>query len=146
MQHSTSCLTKCEDTLYRNLKDHLPEIALAHHNTAFNSAMKCTPFEAMYGLRAKTITEAGASPRLHITAEEGTELTGLQEPDYNKWKSTILKIILQTSRAVSQVNCNGTSAWMRTTWANQVESYMTSLWNKAIRFISINHLLNKKWS
>jgi hypothetical protein len=93
-----------------NRYDHLPEIALAHHNTAFNSAMKCTPFEAMYGLRAKTITEAGASPRLHITAEEGTGLTGLQEPDYNKWKSTILKIILQTSRAVSQVNCNGTSA------------------------------------
>jgi hypothetical protein len=69
MQHLTSCLTKCEDTLYRNLKDHLPAIALANHNTAFNSAMKCTPLEAMYGLRAKTITEAGASPRLHITAE-----------------------------------------------------------------------------
>ena len=75
MQHSTSCLTKCEDTLYRNLKDHLPAIALAHHNTAFNSAMKYTPFEAMYGLRAKTITEAETSLRLHITAEEGTGLT-----------------------------------------------------------------------
>jgi hypothetical protein len=35
---------------------------------------------------------------------------------------------------------------MRKTWANQVESYLTSLWNKAVRFISINHLLNKKWS
>ena len=46
--------------------------------------MKCTPFEAMYGLRAKTITEAEASLRLHITAEEGTGLTGLQEPGY-KW-------------------------------------------------------------
>ncbi len=65
--------------------DHLPSIALAHYNTAFNSAMKCTPFEAMYGLIAKTITEAGASPRLHITAEEGTGLTGLQGPGYNKW-------------------------------------------------------------
>jgi hypothetical protein len=43
--------------------------------------MKCTPFEAVYGLRAKAITEAGASPRLHITAEEDTGLTGLQEPD-----------------------------------------------------------------
>ncbi len=48
MQHLTSCLTKCEDTLYRNWKDHLPAIALAHCNIAFNSAMKCTPFEAMY--------------------------------------------------------------------------------------------------
>jgi hypothetical protein len=74
-----------------NLKNQLPEIALAHHNTAFNSAMKCTLFEAMYGLRAKTITEAGASPRLHITAEEGTELTGLQEPDYNKWNQPFSK-------------------------------------------------------
>ncbi len=81
MQHLTSCLTKCEDTLYRNLKDHLPSIALTHYHTAFNSAMKCTPFEAMYGLRAKTITEAGASPRLHITAKKRTGLTGLQEPD-----------------------------------------------------------------
>ena len=82
------------------MKDHLPEIALAHHNTAFNSAMKCTLFEAMYGLRAKTITEAGASPRLHITAEEGTGLTGLQEPDYNKWKSTISQS-LQACRTIS---------------------------------------------
>jgi len=53
--------------------------------------MKCTPFEAMYGLRANTITEAGASPRLHITAEEGTGLTGLQEPDYNKWNQPFSK-------------------------------------------------------
>ena len=53
--------------------------------------MKCTPFEAMYGLRAKTITEAEASLRLHITAEEGTGLTGLQEPDYNKWNQPFSK-------------------------------------------------------
>jgi hypothetical protein len=53
--------------------------------------MKCTPFEAIYGLRAKTITETGASPRLHITAEEGTGLTGLQEPDYNKWNQPFSK-------------------------------------------------------
>ncbi len=54
--------------------------------------MKCTPFEAMYGFRAKTITDAEASPRLHITAEEGTGLTGLQEPpDYNKWNQPFSK-------------------------------------------------------
>jgi hypothetical protein len=52
--------------------------------------MKCTPFEAMYGFRAKTITEAGASPRLHITAEEGTWLTRLQEPGY-KWNQPFSK-------------------------------------------------------
>ena len=91
MQHLTNCLTKREDTLYRNLKDHLPSIALAHYHTAFNSAMKYTPFEAMYGLRAKTMTETGTSPRLHITAEEGTGLTGLQEPDYNKWNQPFSK-------------------------------------------------------
>ncbi len=60
------------------MKGHLHVIALARYNIAFNSAMKCTPFEAMYGLRAKTTTEAEASLRLHITAEEGTGLTGLQ--------------------------------------------------------------------
>ena len=70
--------------MYQNVKDHLPAIALAHYNIAFNSAMKCTPFEALYGFRAITITEAEASPRLHITAEEGTWLTRLQEPGY-KW-------------------------------------------------------------
>ena len=47
----------------------------------------------MYGFRAKTITEAGASPRLHITAEEGTGLTGLQEPDYNKFAEQLAKSI-----------------------------------------------------
>ncbi len=61
------------------MKDHLHVIALAHYNIAFNSAMKCTPFEARYGLR------------LHITAEEGTGLTGLQEPDYNKWNQPFAK-------------------------------------------------------
>ena len=72
------------------MKDHLHVIALAHYNIAFNSAMKCTPFEAMYGFRAITITEAGASPRLHITAEEGTWLTRLQEPGY-KWNQPFSK-------------------------------------------------------
>jgi hypothetical protein len=91
MQHLTSCVTKCEDTLYRNLKDLLPAIALSHYNTAFNSAMKCTPFEAMYDLRARTMTEARASPRPQITAEEGTGLTGLQEPGYNKWNQPFSK-------------------------------------------------------
>ena len=71
MQHLTSCLTKCDDTQYRNVKDYLPAIAFAH-NTAFNSAINCTPFEAGHGLRARTITEARASPRLQIT--RGAEL------------------------------------------------------------------------
>ena len=30
MQHLTSCLTKCDDTQYRNVKDYLPAIAFAH--------------------------------------------------------------------------------------------------------------------
>jgi hypothetical protein len=45
MQHLTSCLMKCDDAQYRNVKDYLPAIAFAH-NTAFNSAINCTPFEA----------------------------------------------------------------------------------------------------
>ncbi len=51
-------------------------------NTAFNSAINCTPIEAGHGWRARTITEARASPRLQITAKEGIE------PDH-KWESTI---------------------------------------------------------
>ena len=66
------------------MKDFLPAIAFAH-NTAFNSAINCTPFEAGHGLRAKTITEARASPRLQITAEEGTDI---QEPD-TTWENSI---------------------------------------------------------
>ncbi len=85
MQHLTSCLTKCDDTQYQNLKVYIQAIAFAH-NTAFNSAINCTPFEAGHGVRARTITEARASPRLQITAEESTDL---QEPDNNKWESTI---------------------------------------------------------
>ena len=55
------------------MKDNLHAIALAH-NTAFNSAITCTAFEAEHGLRARTITKAQASTRLQITAEEGIEL------------------------------------------------------------------------
>jgi transposase InsO family protein len=84
MQHLTSCLTKCDDTQYRNLKDYIQAIAFAH-NSVFNSAINCTPFEVGHDLRARTITEARASPRLQITAEEGIEL---QEPDH-KWESTM---------------------------------------------------------
>jgi hypothetical protein len=84
MQHLTGCLTKCDDNQYKNIRDYLPAIAFAH-NSAFNSVINCSPFEAGHGLRARTITEARASPRLQITPERGT---GLQEPD-EKWESTI---------------------------------------------------------
>ena len=84
MQHLNGCLTKCDDAQYKNMKDFLPAIAFAH-NTAFNSAIKCTPFETGHGLRAKTITEARANPRLQITAEEGTDI---QEPD-STWEKSI---------------------------------------------------------
>ena len=84
MQHLNGCLTKCDDAQYKNMKDFLPAIAFAH-NTAFNSAINCTPFEAGHGLRAKTITEARANPRLQITAEEGTDI---QEPD-SAWEKSV---------------------------------------------------------
>ncbi len=41
--------------------------------------------EARHGLRAKTITEARANPRLQIIAEEGTDI---QEPD-TTWENSI---------------------------------------------------------
>jgi transposase InsO family protein len=88
MQHLNGCLMKCDDSQYKNMKDFLPAIAFAH-NTAFNSAIDCTPFEAGHGLRAKTFTEARANPRLQITAEEGT---GIQEPDTTWEKSVFPKV------------------------------------------------------
>jgi hypothetical protein len=57
MQHLNACLSKCDDSQYKNMRDFFPAIAFAH-STAFNSAINCTPFEAGHGLRAKTITEA----------------------------------------------------------------------------------------
>jgi transposase InsO family protein len=45
MQHLTGCLTKCDDTQYKNIRDYLPAIAFAH-NSAFNSVINCSPFEA----------------------------------------------------------------------------------------------------
>ena len=78
-------------------KDYLPAIAFAH-NTAFNSAINCTPFEASHGLRARTITEARAPPRLQITAEGGT---GLQEPDH-KWESTILNKVCKLAERLAE--------------------------------------------
>jgi hypothetical protein len=60
MQHLNACLSKCDDSQYKNI--------------VFNSAINCTPFEAGHGLRAKAITEARVNPRLQINAEEGTDI------------------------------------------------------------------------
>ena len=79
------------------MKDYLPAIAFAH-NTAFNSAIKCTPFEAGHGLRARTITEARASPRQQKTAEEGT---GLQEPDHKR-ESTIFNKVCKLAERLAE--------------------------------------------
>jgi transposase InsO family protein len=68
MQHLNGCLIKCDDNQYNNMQDYLPAIAFAH-NTAFNSAINCTPFETRHDLQARTITEARAGPRLQIVAE-----------------------------------------------------------------------------
>ncbi len=96
MQHLNGCLTKCDDTQYNNMKDYLPAIAFAH-NTAFNSAINCTPFEAGHGLRARTITEARAGPRLQIIAEGGMDLT---EADKN-WEKTIFPKVLKLAERLA---------------------------------------------
>jgi hypothetical protein len=85
-------------TQYRNLKVYIQAVAFAH-NTAFNSAINCTPFEAGHGLRARTITEARASPRQQITAEEGIEL---QEPDNNKWELTIFYKVCKLAERLAE--------------------------------------------
>jgi hypothetical protein len=69
MQHLTGCLTKCDDTQYKNIRDYLPAIAFAH-NTAFNSVINCSPFEAGHGLakspnnyRNQSLTQATDNTR-----------------------------------------------------------------------------------
>jgi hypothetical protein len=98
MQHLNGCLTKCDDTQYNNNKDYLPAIAFAH-NTAFNSAINYTPFEAGHGLQARTITEARAGPRLQIIAEGGMDLT---EADKNWEKSIFLKVLKLAERLATE--------------------------------------------
>jgi hypothetical protein len=79
------------------LKDYIQAIAFVH-NTAFNSAINCTPFEAGHDLRARTITETRASPRLQITAEEDIEL---REPDH-KWESTIFHKVCKLAERLAE--------------------------------------------
>lgn len=98
MQLLNACLTKCDDSQYKNVKDYLPAIAFAH-NTTFHSAINCTPFEAGHGLRARTITEARASPRLQIIAEGGRDL---QEQDIQWEKSLFPKICKLAERLASE--------------------------------------------
>ncbi len=108
MQHLNGCLTKCDDIQYNNMKDYLPAIAFAH-NTAFNSAINCTPFEAGHGLQVRTITEAWTGPRLQIIAEGGMDLT---EADKNLEKSIFPKVLKLAERlaAEAQSTRNGISA------------------------------------
>jgi hypothetical protein len=80
-----ACRKKCRKCRFF-FPDNLPAIAFAH-NTAFNSAINCAPFEAGHGSRARTITEARASPRLQIITDRGKDL---QEQD-SKWESPIFQ-------------------------------------------------------
>jgi hypothetical protein len=80
------------------MRDYLPAIAFAH-NTAFNSAINCTPFEAGHGLRARTITEARAGPRLQIVAEGGMEIS---ESDKTWEKSIFPKVLKLAERLASE--------------------------------------------
>jgi hypothetical protein len=98
MQHLNVCLTKCDDTQYNNMQGYLPAIAFAH-NTSFNSAINCTPFEAGHGLQARTITEARAGPRLQIVAEGGMNLL---EADKNWEKLIFSKLLNLAERLASE--------------------------------------------
>jgi transposase InsO family protein len=98
MQHLNGCLTKCDDTQYNNIRDYLPAIAFAH-NTSFNSAINCTPFEAGHGLQARTITEARAGPRLQIVAEGGMDIS---DSDKTWEKSIFPKVYKLAERLASE--------------------------------------------
>jgi len=112
MQHLNGCLTKCDDTQYNNMQDYLPAIAFAH-NTAFNSAINCTPFEAGHGLQARTITEARAGPRLQIVAEGGMDLS---ESDKN-WEKSIFPKVLKLAERLA------TEAQRHSQWHKRMNSH-----------------------
>ncbi len=115
MQHLTACSTKCDDSQYKNIKDYLPAIAFAH-NTAFNSAINCSPFEARHGLRARTMTEARASPRLQIITDRSKDL---QEPD-SKWESSIFLKVCKLAERLAE------------------EAQSESQWHKRINACNLN--------
>ena len=56
------------------------------------------PFEAGHGLRARTITEARASPRLQIITDGGNDL---QEPD-SKWESSIFLKVCKLAERLAE--------------------------------------------
>jgi hypothetical protein len=114
MQHLNGCLTKCDDIQYNNMRDYLPAIAFAH-NMAFNSAINCTPFEAGHGLRARTITEARAGPKLQIVAEGGMEIS---ESDKTWEKSLFPKVFKLAERLASEAQRQ--SQWHKRMNANNL--------------------------
>ncbi len=80
------------------MQDYLPAIAFAH-NTAFSSAINCTPFEAGHGLQARTITEARVGPRLQIVTEGGMDLL---ESEKNWEKSIFPKVLKLAERLATE--------------------------------------------
>jgi hypothetical protein len=99
MQHLTTCLTKCDDSQYSNMRDYLPAIAFAH-NTAFN-------FCPQHGLRARTITAARGNPRLQITAEGGMDI----DDAVTNWEKSIFpKVCKLAERLASEAQRH--SQWL----------------------------------
>jgi hypothetical protein len=126
MQHLNGCLTKCDDNQYNNMQDYLPAVAFAH-NTAFNSAINCTPFEAGHGLQARTITEARAGPRLQIVAEGGMDLI---EADKNWEKSLSPKVLKLAERLASEAQRQ--SQWHKRTNAHNLNQFGSRVEDKGL--------------
>ena len=72
-----------------------------------------SPYEAGHDLRARTITEARASPRLQITAEKDT---GLQEPD-EKWEATIFQKVCKLAERLAD------EAQRQSQWHKRMNAY-----------------------
>jgi hypothetical protein len=117
MQHLNGCLTKCDDIQYNNMKNYLPAIAFAH-NTAFNSAISYTAFEAGHGLQARTITEARAGPRLQIIAEGDVDFT---EADKNWEKSISPRVLKLAERLATEAQSH--SQWHKRMNAHNLNQF-----------------------
>ena len=70
----------------------------SNNSRATFSSINCTPFEAGHGLRARTITEARANPRLQIMAEGGMDI---DDADKNWEKSLFPKVYKLAERLAS---------------------------------------------
>ena len=86
-------------------------------NTAFNSVLNCTSFEAAHGLPARTISQARTdAARMQFNTEESTTTDDLIDVS-KRYDSDVKKIAELPSRFLTYAN--GNSEWHRRMASNK---------------------------